>query len=146
MGLGQSKQHRWTRDPRYPIDFQQHQHPPQPFIPGYTMPVGYPQPTMYPQQGFIPPVYGQGAALPPSQLHYFPEGRPRRHKTRRSAREDLFVGGFVQDQPSPPGICSEIIKSGPCINIVCRGSTPSVSACISSTTRGGSRTCCSFSG
>lgn len=104
MGLGQSKP-QWNRDPRYPPDFQQYQHPPQPFIPGYPMPVGYPP--MYPQgpqPGFIPPFYGQGAVLPPNQLHYFPEGRPRKHKTRRSTRENGFVGGFIQDQPSPLGI------------------------------------------
>ena len=107
MGLGQSRH----RDPRYPLEYQQqYQHPPQPFFPGYPgpMPFGYPQP-MYPQgpqPGFIPPHYGQGAVLPPNQLHYFPEGRSRRHKTRRSTREDGFVGGFIQDQPSPPGIYS----------------------------------------
>ena len=104
MGLGQSRQYQWNREPRYPFDFQQYQHPTQPFIPGYTIPVGYPQP-MYPRPAFIPPLYGQGAVLPPNQLHYFPDGRPRRRKTRRSTREDGFVGGFIQDQPSPAGIC-----------------------------------------
>lgn len=99
MGLGQSRQY---REPRYPHDYQQYQYPTQPFIPGYP---GYPQP-MYPQQGFIPPIYGQGAVLPPNQLHYFPEERSRKRRTRRSARDDGFVGGFIQDQRSPPGICS----------------------------------------
>ena len=107
MGLGQSRQYPWNREPRYPLDFQQYHHPTQPFIPGYPMPVGYPQPMpMYPQPGFIPPMYGQGAVLPPNQLHYFAEEKPRRRKTRRYAREDEFVGGFAQDQPSPLGTCS----------------------------------------
>lgn len=104
MGLGQSRP-RWNREPRYPLDYQQYQHPAQPFIPGYPMPVGYPQP-MYPQPGFIPPVYGQGGVLPPTQLHYFPEERPRKRRTRRSTRDDGFVGGFTRDQRSPPGIYS----------------------------------------
>lgn len=104
MGLGQSKQYRWHREPRY-LDFPQYQQPTQPFIPGY-LPVGYPQPAMYPQHGFIPPMYGQAAAVPPpQQLHYFPEETRRRRKSRRPARADTFVGGFIQEQPSPPGMC-----------------------------------------
>lgn len=105
MGLGQSKQNRFYRDPRYPIDFPQYQ---QPFIPGYV-PVNYAQP-VYPQPGFIPPVYGQGIVIPaphppppPQQLHFFPEEPTRRRKTKRPTRADTFVGGFgPRDQSSPP--------------------------------------------
>ena len=111
MGLGQSRQQRWNREPRYP-DFPQYQQPTQPFIPNY-IPVGYPQPTMYPQPGFIPPVYGQGAVLPPQQLHYFPGDTQRRRRSRRPTRPDTFVGGFVQDQPSPLGMV--IFKKKTCI-------------------------------
>ena len=108
MGLGQSKQPRWNREPRYPPNYQPYQQPPQPFIPGY-IPVNYAQP-MYPQPGFIPPMYGQGPVLPPQQLHYYSEERPRKRKTRRRTRADTRAGGFVppRDQPSPLGMYSWI--------------------------------------
>ena len=83
MGLGQSKpyQYPWNPDPRFPPQFQQRSQ--QPFIPAYV-PAMYPQQRpVYPQPGFIPPVYGQGAVLPPQQLHYFPQESYRRRKSRR---------------------------------------------------------------
>jgi len=94
MGLGQSKQYRANREPRYPLGFQPYQPPPQ-FIPAY-MPATYAQP-MYPQPGFIPPIYGQGA-VPPQQLHYFVDERQRKRKTRRPTRTETFIP--VRDEPS----------------------------------------------
>ncbi|KAF8806195.1 hypothetical protein BYT27DRAFT_7243009, partial [Phlegmacium glaucopus] len=116
MGLGQSKQYRFNREPRYPINFQPYQQP-QPFIPGY-IPVNYAQP-MYPQQGFIPPMYGQGAVIQPQQpqqVHYYEEEeeRPKKRKTRRRTRADTNRGRFIppRDQPSPQEAAPRRAHSG----------------------------------
>ena len=103
MGLGQSKQPQWNVDPRYRY---QQPHP-------VYMPLHYAQPVYpHPQPGFIPPVYGQAAILPPTQLHYFPGERQSRPKPKRHTREDSFTGGFIppRDRRSPPGTASQSRK------------------------------------